>query len=217
MIMVKALPFAFVLLLCILASAPSQAQSNPFLLPPGESVAGLSQAEWSRVWWQWAASFDRNESPVADQTGEHCHRKQRGDVWFLAGTYGTRRTVRTCKVPRGKYLFFPLINYVVMPPVDRPVTCRAVMNSAASITNDPSALILEFDGAQIPNLLEHRQATSQCFDMGVQSEPKVRVFPSAANGYYVMLRPLSPGTHTLNFGGALPSMLQAVTYTLHVE
>lgn len=35
--------------------------------------------------------------------------------------------------------------------------------------------------------------------------------------YYVMLRPLSRGTHTLNFGGILPGMSQAVTYTLHVE
>ena len=42
-------------------------------------------------------------------------------------------------------------------------------------------------------------------------------FPSAANGYYVMLRPLDPGTHTLNFGGVLPGMMQAITYTLHVE
>ena len=32
-----------------------------------------------------------------------------------------------------------------------------------------------------------------------------------------MLRPLAPGRHTLNFGGVLPSMLQAVTYTLIVE
>jgi hypothetical protein len=32
-----------------------------------------------------------------------------------------------------------------------------------------------------------------------------------------MLRLLPPGTHTLNFGGVLPSMIQAVTYTLVVE
>lgn len=38
---------------------------------------------------------------------------QSSEVWFLAGTYGTPRTIRTCRVPRDKYLFFPLINYVV--------------------------------------------------------------------------------------------------------
>jgi len=40
---------------------------------------------------------------------------------------------------------------------------------------------------------------------------------AAANGYWVMLRPLAKGRHTIEFGGALPSILQAVTYTLVVE
>jgi hypothetical protein len=45
----------------------------------------------------------------------------------------------------------------------------------------------------------------------------VHIFPSAANGYYVMLRPLSPGKHVINFGGVLPSLSQAVTYTVQVQ
>ena len=93
----------------------------------------------------------------------------------------------------------------------------SVMNSAASMTDDPFALVLEVDGVRIENLVAYRQATKKCFDMGVLAEPKVHVFPSAANGYYVMLKPLSPGEHVLNFGGILASMIQAVTYTLEVE
>jgi hypothetical protein len=53
--------------------------------------------------------------------------------------------------------------------------------------------------------------------MGARSDPPQRIFPSAANGYYVMLKPLAPGKHVLNFGGRLPGMSQAVTYTLEVE
>jgi hypothetical protein len=206
------------LALCVaaLTAASARAQSDP-VVPPGEPVEGQSQAQWSRAWWQWAGSFERHESPVADRTGALCDRGQQGNVWFLAGTYGTQRTVRTCTVPRGRYLFFPLINYVVMPTVDAPVSCLSVMSRAASITNDASALVLDIDGVRAQSLPLHRQATPQCFDMGELAQPKLRVFPSAANGYYVMLRPLGPGTHTLNFGGALPGMLQAVTYTLHVQ
>jgi len=92
--------------------SPSFAQTG-MAVPPTEAVANTSQADWSRAWWQWAGSFNRAESPVADRSGENCHLKQNGPVWFLAGTYGTQRTIRTCKVPRGKYLFFPIINYVV--------------------------------------------------------------------------------------------------------
>lgn len=188
----------------------------PQPLPAAQNVAGHSQAEWSQIWWQWAASFEDHESPVADQTGEFCGARQSGPVWFLAGTYGTRRTVRLCKVPRGKHLFFPLINYVVTRPLEREVSCESVMRRAASITQDVSALVLEIDGQRVEGLEAHRQPT-KCFNIAERAVPKQFVFPSAANGYYVMLKPLPPGTHVINFGGALPSMLQAVTYTIVIE
>lgn len=201
----------------LLACASFGALSAPAAtISPTQAVAGLSQAEWSKAWWQWAASFDNAQSPVADQTGELCGAKQSGPVWFLAGTYGTRRTIRLCKVPKGKHLFFPLINYVVTRPVEREVSCQSVMRNAARLTDDVAALVLEVDGQRIEGLEAHRQP-SKCFNIAERSTPKQFVFPSAANGYYVMLKPLSPGTHVINFGGALPGMLQAVTYTVIVE
>jgi hypothetical protein len=213
--MTKQLPFTLAFLLLISGNLGMAADS--YLLPPDEKVANTSQEDWSRAWWQWAGSFENSISPVADQTGEHCARKQSGDVWFLAGTYETKRTIRTCTVPKGKYLFFPLINYVVMPRGNRPTSCFAVTSSAARMTEQVSSLLLEIDGKRHGDLAVHRQATRSCFDMGVSAEPPIPIYPSAANGYYVMLRPLPPGKHTLNFGGALPGMLQGVTYTHLVE
>lgn len=204
------------LALALFYCLPTKA-AEPLLVPPDESIAGLNQSEWSRSWWQWAGSFEHSESPIADRTGSLCASKQSGDVWFLAGTYGTRRTVRTCTVPRGKHLFFPLINYVVAPAENGSTNCMSVMSTAARMTDQAANLLLEVDGVRHPDLAKHRQPTRGCFDLGLLAEPKARIFPSAANGYYVMLRPLPPGTHTLNFGGALPSMLQAVSYTLIVE
>jgi len=187
------------------------------LVPPTESFAGKSQREWSLLWWQWAASFEYEDSPVADRTGEKCTARQDGDVWFLAGTYGTKRTVRTCTVPAGKHLFFPLINYAVIPRGANAPSCAEVTRKAANMTENVSMLVLEVDGKRFNMLESHRQATDRCFDAGVKSTPPQKAFPSAANGYYIMLRPLERGTHIINFGGALPSMLQAVTYTLVVE
>jgi hypothetical protein len=216
--MTKLIYAAFVLA----ASFPTQVVAQADIaVPPGERVADTAQADWSKAWWQWAGSFDRASSPVADRTGANCHLKQNGPVWFLAGTYGTQRSIRTCKVPRDKYLFFPLINYVVMPTTQAAscgtTCCPSFTQSASSVTDQPSDLLLELDGRRIDDLERYRQATTECFDMGALAEPKYRIFPSAANGYYVMLRPLSPGKHVLNFGGRLPGMSQAVTYTLFVE
>lgn len=204
-------------LVTLLAWASMASYAEPgMVVPPEQSVAGQSQAEWSKVWWQWAASFDQSESPVTDQTGELCGAKQSGAVWFLAGTYGTHRTVRMCTVPRGKYLFFPLINYVVTRPLNGEVSCKSVMHDAAALTDQASALILEVDGKRVENLASYRQQT-KCFNIAERSTPKQFIFPAAANGYYAMLKPLAPGKHLINFGGALPSMLQAVTYTVFVE
>ena len=189
---------------------------DSFAVPPTENVSGISQSEWSLRWWKWANSFERKDSPISDQTGELCGSRQGGSLWFLAGTYGTHRTIRTCKIPKQKYLFFPLINYLVTPRVSHSSSCESVTNTAAGITDNPSALVLDLDGKQVKDLVPYRQAT-ECFETQSLKNRKVWVYPSAANGYYVMLRPLSPGKHTLNFGGILPDMMQAVTYTLEVE
>jgi hypothetical protein len=202
------------LLLLLLLSSPALAEES-YLLPPDAIVANRTQEDWSRVWWQWAASFERYESPVADQTGERCAAHQSGDVWFLAGTYETQRTFRTCRVPRGKHLFFPLINYVVMPK--GAPSCEFIINTAARVTDGVSNLVLRIDGERHDDLVRHRQVTRSCFDIGELVTPPVRMYPSAANGYYAMLRPLPPGTHVIDLGGILPSMAQAVTYTLIVE
>jgi hypothetical protein len=208
---------AWVAGLCIVSGMSLAAEANRAgpLVPPGEKVVGMDQEDWSRNWWQWAGSFAAYESPVADKTGRRCGLKQSGAVFFLAGTYGTQRTIRTCTVPAGKYLFFPLINYSTFPAFPNGRTCDQEKAQAAAMTEQPAALVLELDGKIFKDLSAHRQATQECFDLAERVGGGVT--PTASNGYYIMLRPLNRGTHTLNFGGILPEMTQAVTYTLNVE
>ncbi len=199
------------------AAAASATRVESPLLAPSEQVGWVSQGELSRRWWEWAMSFDDESSPVADRTGALCGNRQEGDVWFLAGTYGTARTVRSCRVPRDKYLFFPLINYVLAPGRGRTGTCAQMSRDVARMTDGVELLVLEIDGVRHDNLARHRQATPECFNLWARSGTGDSAFPSAANGYYVMLKPLPPGRHTINFGGALRDMSQAVSYTLWVE
>ena len=202
----------------LLVAAASASAEESYLLPPDEPVALVSQTDWSQTWWQWAATFEPAVSPVADRTGRYCTGNQSGDVWFLAGTYGSARTIRTCTVPRGKYLFFPIVNYVVMPNPSsgQTLSCAQVRGQAEQMTDDLLKILLEIDGRTYDGLAEHRQAT-QCFDLGALAGPSLHLYPVAANGYYVMLRPLPPGEHVINFGGALPTNVQVVTYNLIVE
>lgn len=202
--------------LLALAGASALADDG-LVLPARQGVADASQSQWSRRWWQWAVSFDAEDSPVADRTGVLCASGQQGPVWFLAGTYGSRRVLRECSVPAGKYLFFPLVNYVVHATEDDVASCDDVMRDARRVTDGASHLVLSVDGKPQPDLELHRVDTLGCFDLGARTSPRVPMFPAAGNGYYVMLAPLPTGTHELEFGGWLPDMSQAVSYTLHVR
>ena len=63
----------------------------------------------------------------------------------------------------------------------------------------------------------YRQATVDCFNVMGRGDGAPPAYPSAANGHFVMLNPLPSGKQEINFGGILPDMAQAVTYTLTVE
>lgn len=203
-------------LLAAAAFASANAQ-DAALVAADEPVAGHSQKELSVMWWQWAWSFDPADSPIRDRSGSRCGARQEGPVWFLAGTYGTARVVRTCRVPAGKTLFFPLVNYVVYAPPGSRRGCMALMAEAASRTDDPAALVLELNGVRIDVTPSHRQGSAGCFNLEARQPQPEGLGPAAANGYYVALKPLPKGTHTLNFGAILPSIQQAVTYTLVVD
>jgi hypothetical protein len=193
------------------------ADATDFVLAPTSSVSGHSQGEWSRRWWQWASSFPSETSPIADRTGERCGAGQSGPVWFLAGAFGSALVQRLCIVPRGKYLFFPLINYVVFPYRDSPLTCAQATENAKEMTDSPTVLVAEIDGIKIPDLARYRQSTRGCFDLAARSDSRIAIPRSAANGYYLMLPPLAPGHHSLRFGGELPTLRQAISYELLVK
>ena len=206
---------------CLMAAAPAvaaaSADTNTFAVD--ENVAGQSQADLTVKWWQWAASFNYAESPVADTTGERCGAGQQGEVWFLAGTYASSVTRRTCRVPAGKPLFFPVANYMVMPlNCSHCLTCEAAARQARRITDDPMGLFVELDGSALHDVERHRVASPSCFNLAARAGDRApKIEPTASDGYWLALRPLSKGQHTLRFGGSLPSLRQELVYTLIVE
>ena len=76
-------------------------------------------SELTAEWRQWAYSIPTSQNPQEDATGQYCMVGQRGPVWFLAGVFlGWPGTItRTCTVPEGKALFFPVINQDAFNPL----------------------------------------------------------------------------------------------------
>lgn len=192
-----------------------------------EKVSEKYLHEYANMWWQWTNTMGKKESPVIDRAGDKCGVNQSGNVWFLAGGYGSSKISRKCVIPEGKHIFFPIINMAYWPRQGRTITCERVKKGAA-LNNDNLLLInAELDGNQIPEVSKYRIKSDKCFDLLGLIPKKLnapKIFPSATDGYWLMLKPLTKGKHTLKFSaqynrvnGTFGQMAQDIEYELEVK
>jgi len=216
----------FAPLLFAVLSTAALAQ-EPFA-PPGTALGGQSPEQLSASWWQWAMAAPQDRNPVRDRAGTHCAVGQRGEAWFLAGGFGSSKIRRTCTVPAGKRLFFPVINMVYWPAQEGTgYTCEQARRSAALNNDNAIELFVELDGKSLPDPKRYRVTTAKCFDIYARARERAPApdgFPSASDGYWVLLDPLPPGKHELKFGGrynresgAYGRMVQDIEYELEVK
>ncbi len=186
-------------------------------------------SDWAAQWNQWSTSLPVSVHPLFDQSGALTEVGQRGPVWFLGGVYNeSGSVVRTATIPTGKALFFPILNYGADNiPHDPPFTVEQLREEAAEVVGQIQieSLFCEVDGVAIQDLGRGRvlsDAHAFAFPEGNlaqyfgQVAPRGIYFPAVSDGYWVMLRPLAPGAHTLHFGGSVGTFTLDVTYNLTV-
>src|SRR5437879_12250395 len=83
---------------------------------PMSTPYGISYGQWTVKWWQWLLSIGRQVNPALDSTGKFARMNQTDSaVWFLAGTLGGETVKRSCEIPSGRSILFPLLNYEMNP------------------------------------------------------------------------------------------------------
>ena len=87
--------------------------------------------ELSAAWWQWALSIPASVNPLGDPTGSLCGVGQHGKVWFLGGTLDGSPANRSCKVPAGTAIFFPVINAECSVIEDQTLQNKAELQACA--------------------------------------------------------------------------------------
>lgn len=220
------------LMSCVVAIGMAAAMSGP----PSASAAvgdkapvvevqtyGTTYGELSARWWQWVLSLPAAVNPQLDPTGNNCAQGQYDDVWFLAANFGGTAT-RTCTVPAGKPIFFPLVNTVVFKPYGYE-TLLDLRKQAAAFIDTVDALSASLDGVAIANLAKYR-VRSPAFTViapaGGLLPPGWTSVPGntdtiVSDGYWLLLPPLKPGTHVLHFSSSAVGLSIDVTYTLVVQ
>jgi hypothetical protein len=202
------------------------ANPNPGVIPNKGPQYGALGASW----WQWAFSFGA-DVPYFNTGGPvDISAHQSGHVWFLAGANNGLTTPRTGVVPAGPSLFFPLANLINDYPCPpsfgfEPPPGETLEHFLQRTGNDALPydldLFASIDGVPLTGLSAYR-ATSSMFQF--KADPALASYdpcitgtpqPGVAVGYWLLLTPLTPGTHTLHFGA--PAMGQDITYILKVK
>lgn len=201
------------------ASAPAVfAQgANTGVYPPGNAVSGLTYGQWSAAWWQWLLAIPAipagtgTTNPQDDTTGQFCNTNQSGPVWYLAGSATGAPTSRVCSFSSTKAIFFPLINVECSTLDATPFNCTDEASCRKCVTKivdgiDPNSLSVSVDGVPALYGVQAFRVLSPFFGFTVPSQNILGVSAgsgmSVSDGYWIMLKPLSPGHHTLHFTGA---------------
>lgn len=200
-----------VIVACVLfAGSLTAARAADMVIDPTQAVAGYSHLELSQQWWQWAIAAPAATNPLFDATGADAGANNNGPVFFLAGNAGGL-SVRTFDVPVGKPVFFPVINAFdaeVPNDSDCNIQCAFTYLDTYDIAGSVH-LHATLDGKDL--LLEYpsfRQRSTSFFSLDVPVDdpfgfppPYEGTLDAITDGYWVALDGLSPGKHTLVFGG----------------
>jgi hypothetical protein len=224
--------------------------ADPVVYSRDTVVSGRTYSEWSAAWQQWAISMPTNKHPLFDApTKVSCAVGQSGPVWFLGGRFcpqgptptecDNSHIERSCTVPAGKSLYFPILNISCLDVEAKNGACTnpANKNAAAYPAQIRAALEGHIDSTTGLKLTVDGQTVSTNLkrDFRVQS-PVFTVATPANNlyyamgekfvttgdywgmddGVYVMLKPLSKGTHEIKFQGTFPVFNFSLDVTYHI-
>jgi len=188
-------------------SALAERNANRGVAPPNKKAYGKTYGQWAAAWQQWAFGIPADQSPFLDETGASAGVGQSGPVWFLAGNFGGE-TVRNIIVPEDKALFFPVVNsFFIRTEPTEPTDVEGIRTILQGFL--PTSYSCAIDGRSVVDL-EDYYTESPLFNETLFADNlfglEPGVYGPAMNiGYYVMVKPLRPGIHTIHFSGLQPN------------
>jgi hypothetical protein len=169
--------------------------------------------QWTTEWWKWFLSIPKEAHPVYDETGEKWAVNQCDpNVIFLVATIGGKAE-RSITIPTKKAVLLPVINFTMSYAEDPSLKNDIDLVSRVK-TNIDDIVQREVyvDDTKLVVSEEHR-VSSAPFDFtfprnniyGVKGGPT----RGAGDGYWIFLKPLSTGKHSIwTFGACLSGRIQ---------
>lgn len=196
--------------------------THEYLFPRGEHPLGRSWEEWTCRWWEWILSIPRVDNPGYDKTGERISKNQHSEVLFLPGTFGGIAE-RHISIPASKPILLPVINCTTsFAEEPRFKTEFQLMEFVRSQIDDIGDVHASIDGVELKNVEQYR-VRSRIFDVLFPENNVYNAKPgqtrAASDGFWLFLKPLSPGLHQIHtYGSCLLGKIRIeVKYNMRVQ
>ena len=178
-----------------------------------EQPFGKTMVQWATEWWKWFLSIPKEAHPVYDETGEKWAVNQSDpNVIFLVATVGGKAE-RSITIPTKKAVLLPVINFTMSYAEDPSLKDDIDLVSRVKTNIDDIVQREVFvDDTKLVVSEEHR-VRSPPFDF---TFPRNNIYGviggptrGAGDGYWIFLKPLSTGKHSIwTFGACLSGRIQ---------
>jgi len=209
-------------------AVPVEAREHSMVFPPQATPYGKSYGEWA------ATALDRGFSTVWDPLA--CSVGRVGHVEMLQDNFGGT-SVFDCDVPVGTAFLVNVVSAFLMCPGDCGPDGAAPNGTVQEILDGVENLIdalpeigyvleCDVDGIPVTDVWSYR-AQSPVFYGQIAAGSAINVLdpdyapagpygPAAADGFWLMVKPLSPGEHVIHFHALLGTNLPEPVFETNV-
>jgi hypothetical protein len=191
-----------------LSLCASWVHADKDVLAPHAAVAGKSIGQWSGDWWAAVVADPSADSPfVSDVDQPGALGNVGGPVFFAVASPGPGTTTYTYTVPPDQYVLVPLYTYSWnwMLPTDPCGNFACALKQSDLFVSKTDQLSVSIDGKAVHNLFHHYAATPHVYTATAPvdgwwagGDPEFAgLWFGVTSGYWLMLEPLSPGTHVI--------------------
>lgn len=235
---ITALLCSLLLYLIFLINGTSYASDENVRFEVGSSPYNVTYKDWAARWWQWYVSVPKTHSPnnldypnhIINQTCS-VFQNASSPVFFLFTPYVEEKVAdRTCIIPQDKAILIPIVS-AEMDTGDPTLTensTKGLIDTATSGNNNAVISVKLDDSTLNFNQEQKYRILTDPFNITLpkhnlwEEKEKPGTYTGVAEGYYLFLKPLPAGNHTLYYeagtGEPNPNQYaQSVTYHLIIK
>jgi hypothetical protein len=185
-------------------SSFAQVTGSVDIFPIDSNPFGLSYEEHVKKYWKSILSLPIDQNPMEDKTGEKCtfgQETSKSPVFYLAGNTGGFSSI-TCKIRPGLGVFIPIITVEASQAEVPKATIDDLHKIAKDDQDGVTSLYLKINDKEFKDedLRKYRTHTKE-FEVTFPDRALFGAAPgpslAVADGYYVITKPLSPGSYTI--------------------